>query len=131
MPRVAPEPEDEVVAGLAFPMWVIPVVKLDEILSTGNSLPPHEDVKESMVQWMPGMKTLFFSHTWLGYSHPDPKGDKTKLLSAILKGILSGKCKFQGYWMATIIFGETGIPAKKLTKDFAPGYVWLDYRACH
>ena len=108
-------------------MWVIPVVKLDAILSTGNLLPPHEDVKESMVQWKSGMKTLFFSHTWLGYSHPDPNGDKMKLLAAILKGILSGKCKFQGYWMATIIFGETGIPAKRLTKDFASGYVWLDY----
>ena len=63
----------------------------------------------------------------LGYSHPDPKGDKTKLLASILRGIITGKCTIQGYWMATIIFGEMGISAKKLKQDFGQGYVWMDY----
>jgi hypothetical protein len=29
--------------------------------------------------------------------------------------------------MALIIFQEKGISARKLTKDFADGYVWMDY----
>ena len=51
-------------AGLAFPMWVIPIAKLLEIVSSGQPLPAHEDVKSHMVEYRPGMKTIFFSHTW-------------------------------------------------------------------
>ena len=66
MPRVAPAPPDDeqVTDGLAFPMWVMPIAKLLEIASSGQLLPPHEEVKRHMVEHRPGMRTIFFSHTW-------------------------------------------------------------------
>lgn len=92
-------------------------------------LPTHDELRDEgkLVQWHHGMKTIFLSHTWLGSSHPDPKGVKCKLIVALLEGILSGRTKVTGYWMARIIFGEKGISAKDLKRTFSGGYIWMDY----
>ena len=65
-----------------YPMYVMPVsevLKLDELL-------PHEELKDKLVEWRPGMaKVLFCSHTWLKYKHPD---DNAKSKISMLKKIL-------------------------------------------
>lgn len=121
--------KDELLRELAFPMWVVPVSTMRELAKTGKPLPKHEDLaaQSKLLKWKPGMKTLFFSHTWLGNSHPDPMGPKTALIAALLDGIANGKTQIMGYWMAFIIFNERGISAKRLSRDFANGYVWMDY----
>ena len=100
---------------LPFPMMVVPLQAMLDVLTAVTSgkdevMAMHEDIQAQgmLVSWKPGMKTIFFSHTWLGNSHPDPKGDKCKLMKALLEGILNGHTHVSGYWMATIIFQEMG-----------------------
>ena len=95
-----------------------------------------------LVEWEPGMQTIFFSHTWLGSSHPDPKGEKSRLflptlpfaqksrlVYELLDGIRKGTARVQAYWMALIIFGEKGIKASKLRSDFSDAYICKPHRA--
>ena len=58
---------------------------------SGTLLPTHDELQEQglLVRWQPGMNTMFLSHTWLGYEHPD--ADKCRLLEARLEGILAGR----------------------------------------
>ena len=67
---------------------------------------------------------MFLSHTWLGLKHPDPNGDKCRLI-VLVEGILQTDTRQK--LMATIVFQEKGISAKQLKKTFADGYVWMDY----
>ena len=130
-PRIHPEAETEDELELEFPMWVVPISEMIRLCSSGEVLPPHEELRDAgrIVQHKPGMKTIFFSHTWLGHRHPDPSLDKTRLMGAILEGILGGKTKVTAYWMAWIMFSEKGISAKQLRRTFGKddGYVWFDY----
>ena len=120
---------------LAFPMWVVPIRTMIEVTrksSAGDQrLPSHEvlHAEGKLVEWEPGMKTIFFSHTWLGSSHPDPKGEKSRLVYELLDGILKGTARVQAYWMALIIFGEKGIKASKLRSDFSDAYICKPHRA--
>lgn len=65
-----------------FPMYVMPV---SEVLKL-NEFQPHEELKDRLVEWKPGMgKVLFCSHTWLKYKHPDDDAkSKIKMLQRIL-----------------------------------------------
>ena len=122
------DPEQE----LLFPMWVVPIKTMIELASAGcdgEPLPTHDELQQQgrLVRWEPGMRTMFLSHTWLGLKHPDPNGDKCRLIKKLLEGILQGRTRVTGYWMATIVFQEKGISAKQLKKTFADGYVWMDY----
>ena len=60
----------EIKAGLSFPMWVVPIKSMIEVAKAASAggaakLPTHEVLKEQgkLVEWQPGMRTLFFSHT--------------------------------------------------------------------
>ena len=118
---------------LAFPMWVVPLRTMIELAKqhrkSGTLLPTHDELQEQglLVRWQPGMNTMFLSHTWLGYEHPDPKGDKCRLLEALLEGILAGRTQVTGYWVASVVWSDWGISAKELTRKYSDGYVWMDY----
>ena len=128
-PPPPPMPEQE----LLFPMWIVPIRTMLELakssISSSTGLPTHEDLQEqgALLCWKPGMNTIFFSHTWLGSSHPDPNGDKCRLIVALIEGILAGRVKVSASAMASIIMGERGFTEKELTRDYSDGYVWLDY----
>lgn len=56
---------------LPFPMWVCPIKTMIEVTAAAEAggdakLVPHEVLQEQgrLIQWQPGMKTLFFSHTY-------------------------------------------------------------------
>ena len=120
------------VPGLAFPMWVVPIRTMLELATSacsGSMLPTHDELQEQglLVRWQPGMNTMFLSHTWLGYEHPDPKGVKCRLIVALLEGILAGRTKVTGYWVASVVWNERGVTAKELTSTYADGFVWMDY----
>jgi hypothetical protein len=60
----------ELQASLPFPMWVLPIDSMIEVAKAASQggeskLPMHEQVKDEgkLVQWQPGMRTIFFSHT--------------------------------------------------------------------
>ena len=107
--------------GLAFPMWVVPIRTMLELATSacsGSMLPTHDELQEQglLVRWQPGMNTMFLSHTWLGYEHPDPKGVKCRLIVALLEGILAGRTKVTGYWVASVVWNERGVTANELTR---------------
>ena len=43
----------------------------------------------------------FISHTWLGYTHPDPQNVKWKMLQEILRKGLRGKLDIFPHWTVT------------------------------
>ena len=118
---------------LLFPMWVVPIREMLALakssIDSADGLPWHEVLHEqgTLRCWEAGMNTLFFSHTWLGWHHPDPNGDKCRLIVALLEGVLAGRVKVSAAAMATIIFGEQGVAAEVLARVFADGYVWMDF----
>ena len=118
---------------LLFPMWVVPIREMLALakssIDSADGLPWHEVLQEqgTLRCWEAGMNSLFFSHTWLGWHHPDPNGDKCRLIVALLEGILAGRVKVSAAAMATIIFGEQGVAAEDLARDFDDGYVWMDF----
>ena len=90
---IAPEPPvDKQHVERSFPMYVMSVK--DVLLL--NALKPHEEMMAAgkLVEWTAGMAaTLFCSHTWLSFTHPDPEGVKLVLLKDMLTDICAGKLK--------------------------------------
>ena len=107
-----------------FPMMVIPVAKLLEM----DELRPHEAVKEHLVEWKPGMGSVFFvSHTWLKWKAPDKDGVKITLLKSLLRSIVDGTIKdIKSHYMADAYFGGQLLKGSSLTTALASGYVWMD-----
>ena len=86
----------------SFPMYVMPIGKVAAL----GSLRPHEEVHTQLVEWTAGMGTvLFLSHTWLGYSEPDPDNAKYGLLCELLRKIAAGKLDIHPHWTTETIFG--------------------------
>lgn len=108
-----------------FPMLVIPVseaLKMDKF-------PKHEDVKDTvLVEWSVGMgSVLFFSHTWLGYNHPDPDGIKWNLAKTLLQKALSGKLDILPHWTVEFLFGNLKVQGAELQAALKGGYIWCDF----
>ena len=85
MARVAPPPGKR-----AFPMMVMRaanVLKISRLLSYEEAMS-----QGLLLEWTEDMNAcLFCSHTWLSYTHPDPKNEKLYLLQELLKLIFAGK----------------------------------------
>ena len=88
VPAAAASPGE---ARRSFPMLVLPVSKALEL----DSFPKHEDIKVDLVEWSADMgPCAFFSHTWLGWSHPDGVSrPKWSLLKALLRKAVDGRLK--------------------------------------
>ena len=92
-----------------------------------QSLEPHETVFDHLVEWQEGMKTIFFSHTWLNFAHPDHDGHKFGLMSELLSRARDGRLHMSTYFKTWIEMGELSPPAKTFQKDVSDGYIWLDF----
>ena len=113
---------------LLYPMFVVPIRTMIDIANADAPLPSHEEVADKLVRWHESMGPVtFFSHTWLGYKHPDPSGDKQKLIAALLRGFLDGSVAIKAYWISAIVLGTKDVPAKQCKRDMDDSYVWLDY----
>ena len=111
-------------------MFVVPLSKALEVCRRPHRLPCHEDLmeEEALVEWEPGMgPTLFFSHTWLGNSHPDPTGVKQELMVSILEQLLDGTFCAVTHWVSTVLFGDVSVSGKQTAALAAGGFVWLDF----
>jgi hypothetical protein len=107
-----------------FPMMVIPIATLLEM----DELRPHESVKEHLVEWKPGMASVFFvSHTWLKWKAPDKSNVKIQLLKSLLKSIVDGSIKdIRTHYMADAYFGGQVLKGSSLAAALANGFVWMD-----
>eukprot|EP00438_Fugacium_kawagutii_P022592 Skav212130 [mRNA] locus=scaffold1323:71720:77297:+ [translate_table: standard] len=61
------------------PMWV---VKVEHVLAMTGQIRPHQILMAEglLEKWDPKMFTIFASHQWLGWHHPDPNGAKLRVL---------------------------------------------------
>ena len=119
---VAPMPDDTLRAPM-YVMRVADVLKLETIQT-------HEELKAKglLVERVDGMCVLFCSHTWLGHRHPDPNGVKCALLKDFLASIVAGTRAIKTHYFAKIVHSKSfDISAKRLQRDLANGYVWLDF----
>ena len=107
----------------AFPMHVMPVSAILEL----KRLPTFEDVRnKQLVEWKPGMTTLFVSQTWLSYAHPDNANNaKLRMLQTFLRG--AGKRNIGASWVSELVHGSKllQLSAKQLGTI---EYVWFDLR---
>lgn len=116
----------------SFPFYVLPV----EVALAQDAFPKHEDILSQLVEWKPGMGAVaFFSHTWLGYKHPDPRGEKWQLLKTLLGLCLKGTLEILPHpaaWLRQMANGgdaKLRIHGAELQRELTNGYVWVDY-AC-
>lgn len=108
-----------------YPMMVLTI---EDALKL-NEIPKHEDIQEKLVEWTPGMAdVVFFSHTWLGFTHPDPKGVKWLLLKQLLQKALEGVLDVHPHWSVEFLFDSSlRLKAKKLQAALTGGYIWIDF----
>ena len=113
-------------AGLcqSHPMLVMPIPDLIAM----EALPPHEAVKDKLVEWSPGMGAVFFfSHTWLKFTSPDnDANDKFHLLRDFMRRILKGDVGDISLGAATY-YGKQTLSGAKMRRDASSGFVWCDY----
>ena len=108
-----------------FPMMVLSIEDVFQL----DAIPKHEDIREMLVEWKPGMgHVVFFSHTWLGFEHPDPHRVKWPLAKDLLRKGVEGKLEIFPHWTVELLGAASlRIRAKTLQKDLIGGYVWIDY----
>ncbi|CAJ1355351.1 unnamed protein product [Effrenium voratum] len=72
-----------------FPMYV---VKVSDFLEMEGPPEAHGALwQRGMLRaWEPGIFTIFVSHQWLGFAHPDPQGVHCALLRETLQNIIDG-----------------------------------------
>ncbi|CAE7572135.1 unnamed protein product [Symbiodinium sp. CCMP2456] len=104
-------------------MWVVPV---PHVLEMTGSLQPHETLKErSLLEiWNSTMFTIFVSHQWLGFQHPDPNEERLKVLQLVLKRLIAKQLKIE-YDIASSFYGRK-LTAREL-HGIEEWYIWLDY----
>lgn len=109
-----------------FPMYVL---KIADVLDL-ERMQTHEEMtrRGKLIEFQPGMKVLFVSHTWLHSSHPDsPSNVKLILLQDVLRKFVAGKIRVPTYWQSEIVYaGTCDIPAAKIAADLSDGYIWLE-----
>ena len=77
-------------------MYVVPIRTMIDLCKSPGILPAHEEVMAAgkLVRYAQGMgSVVFFSHTWLGWKHPDPRQEKKRLIVEILEGVLDGSVR--------------------------------------
>ena len=90
-------------------MYVLPVEAVHSLLR----LHAHEEVRHQLLPWREGMVTLFVTHTWLSFDHPDDdENSKLKLLQAFLRSAGS-KDIHPDYIIELSMGNQLKIPAKR------------------
>jgi len=113
-------------------MWVCPI---SEQLRLGR-LTAFEELRERdvLVDNL-GLKAdlkrgvVFFSHVWLGRSHPDPQNVKYDLMCEVLERAQAGLLDFQMGFEEELTAGWSSLRAKDVQEMLREGYVWLDYQS--
>ena len=107
----------------SMPMWVIQV---KDVLEMTGTMQPHQVLKaQGLLEiWRVTMFTLFVSHQWLSFHHPDPNGEQLKVLQLVLRKLIAKQLTIQGN-----VWSEYSA-SKARTKDLdgvGKWYMWLDY----
>ena len=105
-----------------YPMFVMPI---EEVLRL-DRIPTHEEAFDRLVTWNQTMgDTMFVSHTWISFKHPDNADNiKLRTLQGLLKLLVAGKLKAPPNIFKAALAGVKAISAKNMAKI---KFVWLDF----
>ena len=111
-----------------YPMYVIPLSTLLEM----NEFRPHQELLadgtlvEANVSMAP--KTIFISHQWLGFDHPDPKSEQLRALQQVLRRLLEGRTSVtSGKYYGAASLGIHKVCAAEWKDRLRGAYVWFDF----
>jgi hypothetical protein len=114
---------------MRYPMYVMPIATLlDEL----TELRPHQELladdKLVKASAMTAANTIFVSHQWLGFNHPDPNNVQLRELQKMLRRLLKGKTSVA----SAKYYGVASLDIRRVTADEWPtrlqdAYVWFDY----
>lgn len=113
---------------MLYPMYTLPL----QILMDMTTVSPHEELRDAgfVVEFEQSMgRALFVSHQWLGWSHPDPKGQQIQVLKEACANILSGKSRISAPPGEEL---EQGYPKTDSKTMFLQKrlFLWYDYFCC-
>eukprot|EP00965_Chrysotila_dentata_P210383 6185855-Pleurochrysis_carterae.AAC.3 len=94
-------------------------------------LDPHQKLKHEglLVEWNETVhsgKTIFCSHEWAGFNHPDPQRIQTLVLSNVLQHMLDGNMgNLKRAWRDNMRLGRLSTAQQMLTKGHDDIWIWL------
>jgi len=111
--------------GSKFPMYVMSVA---DALSL-NELLHHQELREQglLRLWTPGLLTIFVSHQWMGFKHPDADKAQFHVLQMALANLLRG-LKVEMCAITAEVFQQTeSYLTRAECKRLEDAYIWYDY----
>lgn len=126
------EPDEEApsqgASRFLFPMWVMPI---STFLSMSGPPESHQELKEQgkLVEWTPGMFTIFVSHEWLGLAHADPQGAQLETLREALKRLLKEDMSVYSNLQSLFYLNKLDKISRADIKRLKDGYIWFDWCA--
>ena len=108
-----------------FPMYVMSVA---DALTLEDFLHHQELLEHGLVRlWTPGLLTVFVSHQWTGFQHPDADKVQFSILQGALKNLLRG-LKVQMCPFTAAVFQQTeSYLTPTECKRLEHAYIWYDY----
>ena len=116
---------------MTYGMFVMSVPDLLEL----DQMQPHQVLVEKRLvhEWSITMqgRTIFVSHEWLGWLHPDPNGEQLRALKRILWRLMNGEVPtVESYWLQQVMFKQNTVVTSEEWKAALPHmFVWLDFFA--
>ena len=103
------------------PMWV---VRVGHVLEMKGAFQPHQVLKAQGLLEIRKSKifTLFVSHQWLSFQHPDPHGEQLKVLQETLKKLIAKQVTVEDNFV-TQFYGNKTIEFDGV----GDWHMWLDY----
>ena len=120
----------EAAPGTACPMlYPMYAMSIDNVLQL-QKFQPHQEMLEAgkLTLVTPGVETIFVSHQWLSYQHPDPEGMQLRCLQRVLQRLASGEVDVENDFKQQIYLQERGRrPKGWWKKKMANMHIWLDF----
>ena len=75
---------------------------------------------------------IFVSHEWLGFTHPDPTGEQTKVLTAVLKNLMEGNIdRVNTDGLTRSMFGDQAANRSTTAEEWKVilkhAWIWVDF----
>eukprot|EP00439_Symbiodinium_sp_Y106_P024466 s1336_g2.t9 len=111
--------------GMQYPMYT---ARLEVVLSMSQVRTHQELLHDGVLQEFDSRlgKAMFVSHQWAAKCHPDPKGEKLKVLQEALSNLSAGKVRASPAVEVEMLYGRLE-PYSKAKLNSVQVYVWYDY----
>lgn len=109
-----------------YPFYAIPVPELLEL----GEWKPHQTLlaEGKLRECTEDEDVIFVSHQWLGFHHPDPKGEQLASLQLLLRRLPAGEIEVSSNSTLLTIYGlQMTTHAAEWQRRLPKMLIWLDY----